>query len=206
MAEELQGLLDRIQQDGIAKADAEKARIISDAKAQAEKIVADAKAEAERIISSSDESAKVTEQRAKAAINQAARDTIIALKAELEARMRSITKETAAAAMTPDVMSKIILEVARSQSASAASGLEAIMSRKDLDALQAQFMSSLVQNLRAKPELNVGNGMSGGLKIGFRGSDVYLDFSDEAISETLCAYLAPRIAAILQEGQSQKLR
>ena len=40
MAEELQGLLDRIQSEGIAKAEAEKTKIVEDAKAEAAKIVA----------------------------------------------------------------------------------------------------------------------------------------------------------------------
>ena len=43
MAEELQGLLDRIQSEGIAKAEAEKTKIVEDAKAEAAKIVAASK-------------------------------------------------------------------------------------------------------------------------------------------------------------------
>ena len=50
MAEELQGLLDRIQSEGIAKAEAEKTKIVEDAKAEAAKIVAAAKEEAASIV------------------------------------------------------------------------------------------------------------------------------------------------------------
>ena len=41
MAEELQGILDRINADGIAKADAERKEIIAKAKDEAAKIIAD---------------------------------------------------------------------------------------------------------------------------------------------------------------------
>ena len=46
MAEELQGLLNRIQTEGIEKAEAEKAEIIGNAKAEAAKIIEIAKEEA----------------------------------------------------------------------------------------------------------------------------------------------------------------
>lgn len=47
MAEDLQGLLNKIHTDGIQKAEEEKAAIIADAKKEAAKIIADAKAQAE---------------------------------------------------------------------------------------------------------------------------------------------------------------
>ena len=46
MAEDLQGLLNRIQNDGLRKAENEREQIIAEAKAEAEKIVAEAKAQA----------------------------------------------------------------------------------------------------------------------------------------------------------------
>ena len=46
MAEDLQGLLDKIQQDGLKKAETERAEIIAAAKEEAKAIVEKAKAEA----------------------------------------------------------------------------------------------------------------------------------------------------------------
>ena len=46
MAEDIQGLLNRIQNDGLRKAESEREQIIAEAKAEAEKIVAEAKAQA----------------------------------------------------------------------------------------------------------------------------------------------------------------
>ena len=47
MAEELQGLLDKIQTEGIEKAESEKSKIIAEAKAEAARIVGEAKKQAE---------------------------------------------------------------------------------------------------------------------------------------------------------------
>ena len=44
MTEDLQGLLNRIQEDGLQKSEAERTRIIADAEAKAAQIIADAEA------------------------------------------------------------------------------------------------------------------------------------------------------------------
>ena len=61
MAEELQGILNRINADGIAKADAERNAIIEKAKAEAAKIVSDAKGEAAEIVKNAQSEAEAFE-------------------------------------------------------------------------------------------------------------------------------------------------
>ena len=80
MAEELQGILDRINADGIAKADAERKEIIAKAKDEAAKIIADAKAEAACIVKNAEGEADAFRKRAENALVQAARDIKISLK------------------------------------------------------------------------------------------------------------------------------
>ena len=77
MAEDIQSLLDRINAEGVARAEEESGKIIADAKAQAEKIIADAKTQAEVLVKEGADKAAVSEMRAKEAIKQAARDTSI---------------------------------------------------------------------------------------------------------------------------------
>ena len=74
MAEELQGLLNRIQTEGIEKAEAEKAEIIGNAKAEAAKIIEKAKEEAASIVKKANEEAEISVSKGNAAIRQAARD------------------------------------------------------------------------------------------------------------------------------------
>jgi V/A-type H+-transporting ATPase subunit E len=92
MAEDIQGLLNRIQSDGIEKAEAEKKRILDNAKQQADELVAKAKAEAEAIMKSAREEAVISENKGKAAVKQAARDVILSLQTELQKCTRSPLK------------------------------------------------------------------------------------------------------------------
>ena len=108
MAEELQGILNRINADGIAKADAERNAIIEKAKAEAAKIVSDAKGEAAEIVKNAQSEAEAFEKRADNALRQAARDIKIALKGELEARINKSVSGTAAAALTPEFLAQLI--------------------------------------------------------------------------------------------------
>ena len=77
MAEQLQGLLERIQKDGIDKADAEGQRIIDDAKAQAASIISDAEAKAKAGLDNAEREGAAFAERGKVALQQAARDVVI---------------------------------------------------------------------------------------------------------------------------------
>ena len=135
MAEDLQGLLDRIQNDGLQKAETEREKIIADAKAQAEKIVADANAQAEAIMKKAKETADDDIKRGEITIRQAARDIIIALKGELLERLRRIAKDNVAEAMTPQLMAQLVATMADAYAKESADGLELILSRQELEAL-----------------------------------------------------------------------
>jgi V/A-type H+-transporting ATPase subunit E len=110
MAEELQSLLERINEDGVKKAEEEKAKIISEAEKKAEQIIKEAEARAEELMKKASEEAEQNEKRAASAIRQAARDITLALKEELQNRLRAVVKESVGKAMTPELMGKIILE------------------------------------------------------------------------------------------------
>jgi len=105
MAEELQGLLEKIHDEGIKKADAEKNQIIADAREQAKQIVIDAETRATELIGSAEKDAAVSEKRAAATIKQAARDIVLALNAELLERLNTVVKWSIEETMTPEFMS-----------------------------------------------------------------------------------------------------
>lgn len=198
MAEDLQGLLDRIQNDGLQKAETEREKIIADAKAEAEKIIADAKEKADAMMKDAKAKADDDIKRGEITIRQAARDIIIALKGELQERLHRITKENVAEAMTPQLMAQLVAAMADAYAKESAEGLELILSRQELEALEYGLKASLREDLAAKSELSLGHDFSAGLKIGFKGSDVFLDFSDEALADVICEFVGPKLAAVLK--------
>ncbi len=200
MPEELQSLLEKINEEGVKKAEETKNKIIGDAGLEAEKIVSEAKAKADDIVKRAQTDADTVKSRSEAAVRQAVRDIVITLQGEILNRFKNVVKETSADAMTPDLMGKIILEMVRNYNAKNPSGeadIELILPKKDLDAMEKLFKTSLVNSLKKNPEISLGQNFAAGVKISFKGDDVFFDFSDDAISEMICAYVGPRLASVI---------
>jgi len=198
MSEELQSLLEKINQEGIKKADAEKEKIITAAEAKAEKIIADAKTKADDLMKKSEQAAKRNEDRAADTIRQAARDIILALKDELQGRLKNLARACVGDAMTPPLMEQLILEMEKNFIKSEnTDSIEVLLSKKDLDVMEDRLKASLAENLRSEPNISLGHDFTAGLKIGVNGSDLFFDFSDDALSDMICAYVGPRLSAVL---------
>lgn len=199
MAEDIQGLLERIQSEGIAKAEAEQKRILEEAEQKAKEILSDAKAKAAEIVKNAEEEASVSEKKGNAAVKQAARDVILSLQSDLQNRLEKLVRDSIGEALTPEVLAKIILSMSEKFMTQESSSLEVLLSKNDADALTAGLKAGLLAGLKAAPEIKVGGGMSAGLKIGIKGSDLYFDFSDDALTDVICSYAGPKVAAAIKE-------
>jgi V/A-type H+/Na+-transporting ATPase subunit E len=200
MAEELQGLLDRINKEGIKKAESEKADILKNAQKEADTIIKKAKTEADTIIKKSLESAEKNEQRAKSTIQQAARDIIIELNTSLQKRMSHCVMDLVSEAMTPELMGELISKLSDQYIKNTGKdvALNLILPQKNLNVVVDKLKKSLFNSFKEKPEIFQGLDFAAGIKMGFKGSDVYYDFSDEALTEIVCEYIGPRLASILK--------
>ncbi len=203
MPEELQSLLERIQEEGVRKADSEKDRIIADAKTEADKILADAKKKAADIVKKSEKDAKRNEERAADTIRQAARDVVLALNAELQERLKAVAKECIGESMNPDFMGKLILEMQKNyinRTKGTEPEIDVLLNEKDLGKMEILLKASLIEELKCRPELSIGHDFASGLKIGFKGNDLFFDFSDDALAEIICAYVGPRLTAVINKS------
>lgn len=200
MAEDVQSLLDKIRQDGIAKAQQEKETIISEAKKEAARIIAEARTQAEDFQKKAQAEAAAGQEKANAAIRQAARDTVIALKADLLAKMNSVIHACIGEAMSPEVMKQIILTMAQSyaKDANAAESLEVLVPKKQQEQAEAFLKAELLKELKAKPMIELTTEFNSGLQISFRDNDVYFDFSDDALAEVLCRFVGPKLTAVIK--------
>ena len=199
MAEDIQGLLNRIQAEGIEKAEAEKRRILDDAKRQAEEILSDAKTKAASIVKTAEEEASVSENKGKAAVKQAARDVLLSLQADLQSRLEKIVRESVGKAMTAEVLEKIILSMAEKYMTDGSPALEILLAPKDAETVVSGLKAGLLANLKAVPEIKISKNLTAGLKIGVKGSDLYFDFSDDALTDVICSYAGPNVSAAIKE-------
>lgn len=201
MSEDIQSLLERINAEGVEKAEAEKAKIIAEAKAEGARIVAQAREEAEKLANEGAEKAAVSEMRAKEAIRQAARDIVIALKSDLLAKLSAAVKECSSSALTPDLMGNILLEMAKGYAKDQNAGdLQVLLPQKEAANAEAILKAALLAGLKASPVLNFTEDFNAGLQISFKENDVFFDFSDEALTEVLCKFVGPKLAEVIKNA------
>ncbi len=191
MAEELQQLLEKIQHDGVEKANAEAAAIISKAKAEAEACKKAAAEEAAAATAKAEAEAKASAERAEKTIQQAARDTIREVKNALDALFENLlAKNVNAALSTPGEAAKIALDAIRSLNADDA---EVAANEKLAAALKAQLAADAAKGVKVVLDPSVGSGFS----IRLDGGRVEHDFSEAAISAAIAKRLRPALAALL---------
>lgn len=197
MTEDVQGLLEKIHNEGISKAQQEKDAIIAQAKEEALAIVAKAQTEADEMLRKAGDEIASDRRKADDAMRQAARDIVISLKADLLKKLNAVAQACVTEAMTPEVMAQIVLEMAKNYSSADGSvSAELLLARKD----QAQdyLMAKLLEALKAKPEIHLTNDFNAGLQISFKENEVFFDFSDEALTEVLCKFTGAKLAAVIK--------
>ena len=200
MAEELQGILDRINADGIAKADAERNAIIEKAEKDAAKIVADAKALAEEIKKSAESEAAAFEKRAENALRQAARDIKISLKSELESRINKAVENASAEALSPEFMAQLITMAAEKFVASPDEEVSVSCAVKDTSALDAALKAALADSLKKEPQILGSSSIRNGLEVSFQDGAFCIDFTGDAVNDLFSAYAGKLIEKIVGEN------
>ena len=88
--EDLQNLLEKINRDGVEKADAEAKKIVEAARAKADSIIKDANAAAEKARSDAEKDSATYAERASETIRQAARDIEISVRGAVSALLESL--------------------------------------------------------------------------------------------------------------------
>ena len=198
MSEELQSLLDKINADGIQKAEAEAAKIIADAKSEAAKIIADAKRESEAVCDLAAFEAKALKARAASAANQAARDIILQLRADLVSRLNAAVSASASSALTPELMAQLIKVLAEKFAASPDAELTVRCAVKDTAALDAALKGALADSIKTDPVIIASPEISAGVQVEFNDSDCCFDFSEAAVSDLLAAYAGEQLSAVFK--------
>ena len=204
MAEDLQGLLDRINKEGLEKAEETKATIIAEAKVDAKAIVEKAKKEAEAIIATATTEAATLQAAGEAGLRQASRDVIISLESSIKSVLSGVVKQSVADSMTPQQLAELVTVLAQAYAKGVEPTLEAMASPDQVDALQQAFIGKLADTFKGGIEVKPVTGIEAGVKISFDGESVVHDFTANAVADMLCAYLNPRILAIISKSQDEQ--
>ena len=197
MAEEIKSLIEKIQQDGIKVAE-EKAKEIEDqAKKEADLILQNARAGAERLLSEAKDNLAKMEQSQKALLAQAGRDLLLTLKKEINAMLERLILQEIQGSITPEVMADILGQIIKEQAKLGKEDIIVTLKKEDLDKLEKNFLARLKEEAKKGIVLKPSEEVRTGFLISFDNAKSYFDFSDQALSEYIGAYLKPKLAELL---------
>ncbi len=199
MAQDLQSLLDKIKQDGLDKAADREKEIIAAAEKKSAEIIASAKQEAAQILKNAEIESANLKKRAESAIQQSSRDIILTLKNEISGRLNKIFANAASQAFTPEYMAQLISELCNAFASTPDSKITVVSAVKDVNALKNALMTSLKESFKTQCEVFPDKEMSGGFKVNFSGSDVFYDFSDDAVCSLISEYAGPIVGDLLKK-------
>ncbi|PZM79419.1 MAG: hypothetical protein DKM50_09135 [Candidatus Margulisiibacteriota bacterium] len=202
MTSELGSLIEKIKKEGIEEARSTADKIIEQAHAEAknklheadkqkEEIIRQAKEESERIIKNGEE-----------ALRLAGRDTVLALKSKIIDLFDAIMKREISGEMSPEVIKEMLLKIAAQFNTDGTTALEVVLSPADKTALDKMSDNMLKKVLAEELTIKGSDKVEKGFRIGLKDSNSYYDFTDEAIAQTLKAYLNPRIVKILDRSSN----
>ena len=191
MAEELQQLLEKIQRDGVDKANAEAAAIVAKAKAEADAIVKKAQEDAAAAEAKGKADAEAYAARAKETISQAARDTVLKVKQDVMELLKKLLLQNVTAALATEAVPLAAAAVKELVTGSATAEIAA--APKLVDALRAQLAQQAQSGVKVVADETTGTGFTVRLDNG----RVEHDFTDAAISEALAQRLRADLAALL---------
>jgi V/A-type H+-transporting ATPase subunit E len=205
MADEVQALLERINDEGLKKADQERERLLGEAREEAKRLVADAKSEADRLRTAAEQEAELTREKGRQSLQQASRDVLLSLRKQLEERLRGVCSACVSEALSAERLGEIIAGAVRAymEQGGKVDQLKVLIPAEQASALEGSVMSALGADLKANTELVPVAGTAAGFRLNFNGEDMAYDFSDEALAEALCVFLSPRLAELVTSAADQ---
>ncbi len=200
MAEQLQALLDRINEEGVKKTGAECEKLLAAAREQAAGIRAAAEADAKQTLAKAKKEADLLVEKGREALRQAARDTLLSLRRQLQERMQKVVKTCVTETLAGDSLIPLLAEVVKAcaKDLEGDNRLEVFVPPAELAQLEKELLARLGNDLRDAPEFSPEKSVRAGFKLKIAGAEVVYDFTDEALADVLCQYLNPKLAELIR--------
>lgn len=202
MAEQLQQFLDKIQSEGVEKAEAEAKTLLDAARAQAKGIVEKAKKEAEQQRVEAEREAAAFHQRAEQAIRQASRDLLLNTEQAIVETIQRLLGEKIAGTLKATFLKGLLTEVITSyaKAEQGQSDITLLVAPDQVSALTDFARSVLTTAAKGEGgvEVKADHALSAGFRISLAGGRIEHDFSSAAITDALCHLLRPQLAALLR--------
>jgi V/A-type H+-transporting ATPase subunit E len=212
----VKALIDRLRDEGVAAGRAEAETIVAEARRQAEEIVARAEAKAKALVDAAKKDADQLEAAGRDALEVAARDAVLQLRAQLSSRLGDEVRRLMSEALRDDeLLRQMILELAgrarRDGELDAQARLEMVLPesvvgiedlRRKPEELKEGTLTHFVvaaagEMLREGVQFSSAPGFDG-IKLRLVGTEVEIDLTDRAIAGIVLEHLQPRFRAVME--------
>lgn len=206
----VQNLIDRIRDDGVQAANAKAEQILRDARHEASRIVADAKTEADSLRDNAKREIENHRTASLDALQLAARDTVLQLKAKVVERFEEFLKRLVVSATRDEETVRSLVLVLAGRAASEFiqdKELEiriskALLGENTLEEEGNRVLLALSSDmLREGIQLIPDDVIEGGARVQLVKDKLEIDLSDKAISRMIAQSMIPRFRDILNGAQ-----
>ena len=197
MAQELQALLDKIQTEGVEKAN-EKAKTITDAaeKTAAEKITAARKTAAE-ITAKAEAEAAMLRERAEQAVRQAARDVVLDTGLKIQRMLERILLKETETALSGDFLKTFLETVVRAAANESEGGIEALVPPAQATELAKYASARLAAAAKKGITVSAANDVKAGIRVMVNEGRIEHDFTSTALIESMSRLMNPALAEMI---------
>ncbi len=198
MPEDIKGLIEKIQQEGVRVAETKASAIEEEAKKKAAEIIKQAQAKTEKMVRDAEDEISRQKASTEASLKQAGRDLILALEDEIEAMLERLIKMRTQEALTPQELIRLIDSLIKGYAKKEDFDIKVSLGKNDFKKLQEGFSGELKEVLKKGIELKPSDEISGGFIISYDGGKSHFDFTDKALAEYIGLHLKPALAQILE--------
>lgn len=193
----LESLIAKIKKDGIEEANKASEGIIQDAREKADLIKEEAQKEASKIIDNAEKEAQKIKANTESSLKQAARDLSLTLKNEIAALFDKALKRKISAQLDPEFLKELIVKLIDKFLPQKGVVLETLVAQKDKHKLEELLLDALKDKAKDKIEIKASKTIECGFRIGIKDENLYYDFTDESVLESLKEFLNPAISAMI---------
>ena len=200
---QLQELIDQIKKDGVKAAETEAASILESAKAEAEKIISDAKAEAEKTMQEAKAQNERIVRAGEDSIRQAGRNLLISFRESVAKELNVIIGHSVKEALSSDSLPQLILAAVENWTRDTeAEDISVLIGSRELASIEAELLAGLKERMCTGVTLKASDNFEGGFRISVQDGQAYYDYSAEAVTELLSAYLTPKLISLMKEAEN----
>ena len=199
---QLHELIEQIKKDGVSAAEEKAAAIINDAEEKAAGIIAEAKAQADRLIAEARAENAKTVKSGEDALRQAGRNLLISFRESVAKQLQALVGKNVNEVYSSAAFAGLIESaVAGWAGKPEADDLAVILNSDDLARMENTLLAALREKIGEGVTLKASDRFDGGFRIAVNNGAVYYDYSAEAVTDMLSAYLSPRVAQLLKEAE-----